>query len=100
LAHVEKACVKQPYQDGENKMDMFNDYDPYDQLQELIAQCNENTRMIQKLVNAHNKLDGIVMELTEQHSLTTELLVRTRTDIGAITDQIIALRSTDFNAPK
>jgi len=78
-------------------MDVF-EYDPYDQFQQLIAQCNENTRMIHKLIESHNKLDSIVMELTAQHSRTTELLVRTRTDIGTLTDELIALRSADFNA--
>jgi peptidoglycan hydrolase CwlO-like protein len=79
---------------------MFTDYDPYDQLQQLIAQCNENTRMIHKLIESHNKLDGIVMELTAQHSRTTELLLQTRTDIGTLTDEIVAIRSTDYYAPE
>ena len=92
-----KAYKRPQFQDGANVMDVF-EYDPYDQFQQLIAQCNENTRMIHKLIESHNKLDSIVMELTAQHSRTTELLVRTRTDIGTITDELIALRSADFNA--
>ena len=81
LAHVKKACAKQQFQDGENNLEMFTDSNPYDQLQQLIAQCNENTRTIHKLIESHNKLDGIVMELTEQHSRMAQLLVQTRTDI-------------------
>ena len=67
---------------------LFGDYDPYEQLQECIAQTNENTRMVRKLVEAHNKLDGIVMELTQQHTNVTELLVKTRSDLINLIEDI------------
>ena len=62
-----KAYKRPQFQDGANVMDVF-EYDPYDQFQQLIAQCNENTRMIQTLIAAHNKLDNIVQTSNAQLS--------------------------------
>jgi methyl-accepting chemotaxis protein len=65
LDHVEKACTKQQYQDGVNDLTMFNDYDPYEQFQNCIAQTNDNTRLLQTIVQAHNDLDRIVQNMNK-----------------------------------
>jgi len=69
-------------------MSMFGEYDPYEQLQECIAQCNENTRMIRKVVDAHNKLDGMFLELTGQHKNVTNLLLQTQKELHLLKEQL------------
>lgn len=68
-------------------MSMFGEYDPYEQLQDCIAQTNENTRMIRKLVDAHNKLDGMFLELTAQHKNVTNLLLQTQKELVLLKEQ-------------
>lgn len=70
-----------------NDHDMFDSsFDPYEEL--------VNARIvINQLINAHNHMDKLMMELTKHNQSITEMLIMTKQQCDQLSDRVQLLES-------
>lgn len=67
-------------------------FDPYLELQETKVEVLRQQNLIRQLVNAHNHIDTILLDITNQHQQLTLLLKQTRYQLDIVQQELLALK--------
>jgi hypothetical protein len=67
-------------------------FDPYLELQETKVEVLRQQHLLKQVVNAHNQIDTILLDLTNQHQQLTLLIKQTRYQLDIVQQELIALK--------
>jgi hypothetical protein len=67
-------------------------FDPYLELQETKVEVLRQQHLLKQLVNAHNNIDTILLDLTNQHQQLTMLIKQTRYQLDIVQQELLALK--------
>jgi len=67
-------------------------FDPYLELQETKVEVLRQQHLLKQLVNAHNNIDTILLDLTNQHQQLTMLIKQTKYQLDIVQQELIALK--------
>jgi hypothetical protein len=67
-------------------------FDPYLELQETKVEVLRQQHLLKQLVNAHNNIDTILLDLTNQHQQLTMLIKQTKYQLDIVQQELLALK--------
>jgi hypothetical protein len=67
-------------------------FDPYLELQETKVEVLRQQHLLKQLVNAHNQIDTVLLDLTNQHQQLTLLIKQTRYQLDIVQQEILGLK--------
>jgi len=67
-------------------------FDPYLELQETKVEVLRQQHLLKQLVNAHNNIDTILLDLSNQHQQLTMLIKQTRYQLDIVQQELLALK--------
>jgi hypothetical protein len=67
-------------------------FDPYLELQETKVEVLRQQHLLKQVVNAHNQIDTILLDLTNQHQQLTLLIKQTRYQLDIVQQELLALK--------
>jgi rRNA pseudouridine-1189 N-methylase Emg1 (Nep1/Mra1 family) len=67
-------------------------FDPYLELQETKVEVLRQQHLLKQVVNAHNNIDTILLDLTNQHQQLTMLIKQTRYQLDIVQQELLALK--------
>jgi hypothetical protein len=67
-------------------------FDPYLELQETKVEVLRHQHLLKQLVNAHNQIDTVLLDLTNQHQQLTLLIKQTRYQLDIVQQEILGLK--------